>query len=80
MIQVTVRLYASLRKYRPDVPLNGSETLLLPEGSTVLDLMAGLDLPNEEVQTVFVNRRVMHRETVLHAGDRVDLFPAIAGG
>lgn len=80
MIEVTFRLYASLRKYRPHVPLDGSERILLPEGSTVLDLMAGLDLPQEEVQTVFVNRRVMHREAVLQAGDRVDLFPAIAGG
>ena len=80
MIEIEIRLYASLRRYRPDVPLGAEERLLLPPDSTVLDLLAGLGLPAEEVRTVFVNRRVMHPEVILQAGDRVDLFPAIAGG
>jgi sulfur carrier protein ThiS len=80
MIEVQLRLYASLRRHRPEVPLDGGEQLLLPPGSTVEELIAGLGIPAGEVQTVFVNRRVMHREAVLQAGDRIDLFPAIAGG
>ncbi len=80
MIEIELRLYASLRKYRPDVPLNGSEKVLLPDKSTVLELLAGLKIPAEAVQTAFVNRKVMHPEVVLQDGDRVDLFPAIAGG
>ncbi len=80
MIEIELRLYASLRKYRPDVPLNGSEKVLLSEKSTVLDLLAGLKIPAAEVQTAFVNRRVMHPEVVLQDGDRVDLFPPVAGG
>ncbi len=80
MIEIELHLYASLRKYRPGVSLEQGERLLLPEGSTACDLIASLQIPPEEVQTVFVNRRVMHPEVRLQAGDRVDLFPAIAGG
>lgn len=80
VITVRVRVYTMLRRYRPDVPRGQEERLLLPSGSTVLDLLAGLGIPREQVQTVFVNRRVMHVETILQADDRVDLFPAIAGG
>lgn len=76
MVEVEVRLYASLRRYRADNPLK----VLLPAGSTVLDLLAGLGIPPAEVQTVFVNRRALAREAVLQDGDRVDLFPAVAGG
>ena len=80
MIEVQVHLYASLRRYRPGVPLDGSERILVPVGGTVETLVTGLGIPPDEVHTVFVNRRVMAREAVLQAGDRVDLFPAIAGG
>jgi len=80
MIEVEVRLYASLRRYRPAAPPGEGERVLLPAGSTVLDLLAGLGIPSAEVQTVFVNRRAIAREAVLQDGDRVDLFPAVAGG
>ncbi len=80
MIEVTVRLYASLRRYRPQAPLEGGEQVLLPAGSSVLDLLSGLGIPAAEVRTAFVNRRVRAAEQELEDGDRVDLFPAIAGG
>jgi sulfur carrier protein ThiS len=80
MIEIDLRLYATLRRHRPEAPLEGGETVLLPEGSTVLDLIAGLGIPAQEVQTAFVNRKVRAMEQRLQAGDRVDLFPAIAGG
>lgn len=80
MIEVELRLYATLRRYRPGAPIEGGETVLLPEGSTVLDLLAGLGIPAQAVQTAFVNRQVRSMEQKLAAGDRLDLFPAIAGG
>ncbi len=80
MIEIELRLYATLRRYRPQMPLEGGEAVLLPAGSTVLDLLAGLGIPAQEVQTAFVNRKVRSMEQELVAGDRVDLFPAIAGG
>ncbi len=80
MIEVEVRIYASLRRFRPQAPLEGGERVLLPEGSTVLHLLEGLGIPPADVQTAFVNRKARHKEQVLQSGDRVDLFPAIAGG
>lgn len=80
MIEIELRLYATLRRYRPESPLEGGETVLLPEGSTVLDLLAALGIAAPEVQTAFVNRKVRAVEQRLQPGDRVDLFPAIAGG
>ena len=80
MIEIELRLYATLRRYRPGAPLEGGETVLLPEHSTIQDLIAALGIPAAEVQTAFVNRKVRALEQKLSAGDRVDLFPAIAGG
>ena len=80
MIEIELHLYAGLRKYRPGISLDEGERLCLPEGSTARDLIAALKIPPGEVQTVFVNRRVMHPDVRLKPGDRVDLFPAIAGG
>lgn len=80
MIEIELRLYASLRRYRPGIPLEGGEKMLLPEESTLQNLVAGLGIPLYEVQTAFVNRKVRAMEQKLAAGDRVDLFPAIAGG
>ncbi len=80
MIEVELRLYATLRRYRPQAPLEGGETVLLPENSTLLDLLAGLGIPAADVQTAFVNRKVRAMEQRLQAGDRVELFPAIGGG
>ena len=80
MIEIQLQLYATLRNYRPEMPLEGGEALLLPEDSTILDLLHGLGIPAQEVQTAFVNRKVRALEQKLAAGDRVDLFPTIAGG
>ena len=80
MIEVELRLYATLRRYRPGAPLEGGEVVLVPDGSTLLDLLAALGIPAGEVQTAFVNRKVRAMEQELGSGDRIDLFPAIAGG
>jgi sulfur carrier protein ThiS len=80
VIEVQVRLYANLRQYRPGASSDQGEQVLVLPGSTVLALMGALGIPIEKVRTVFVNRRVMAPEAILQGGDRVDLFPAIAGG
>lgn len=77
MIEIELRLYAALRRYRPGMPINAGEQVLLPADSTVQGLIRALGIPFREVQTVFVNRRVISPEAVLQDGDRVDLFPAI---
>ncbi len=80
MIDVKVRVYASLRQYLPDLPLGGSAAVSLQEGSTVGDVMERLGVPSAEVRQCFVNG--LHREAdhVLRGQDELAFFPPIGGG
>jgi molybdopterin converting factor small subunit len=49
--------------YEPDGPLTASE------------LREKLDIPEEDVEVVFVNRKIMALSTVLNEGDRVAFVP-----
>lgn len=80
MTRVSVRTYATLRKYLPQAAL-GDETLIeLPEGSTLGDLFRSLGIPDTEVKVAFVNNLQQEEDYKLQQGDRVALFPPIAGG
>lgn len=80
MIRVEVRLYATLRKYastaRPGEPLS----LELPAGATLGDLLSRLGIPQEELKTAFVNNLRQEEDYTLRDGDRIALFPPVAGG
>jgi len=80
MITAQVRLYATLRRYRPEVKLGESLPMELPEGSTVGQLIARLGIPARVVKSIFVNRRPQDPEHVLQNGDEVAIFPPVAGG
>lgn len=80
MVEIEVRVYATLRRYRPQAPLDAGERMLVPEGITAGELIQSLGIPLDEVHVIFVNRRARGLEAPLQAGDRVDLFPAVAGG
>lgn len=80
MIDIKVRVYATLRHYLPDLPMGGSAGISLPEGSTVADVLDNLGIPQAEVRNCFVNG--LHREPIyqLHHQDELALFPPIGGG
>lgn len=46
---------------------------------TVGDLLKRAAIPAEDVKVVFVNGRIVDLDTVLNAGDRVGLAPAVGG-
>ncbi len=79
-MRVEVRLYATLRKYastvRPGEPLS----LEMPTGTTLGGLLAQLGIPAEELKTAFVNNLRREEDYLLQEGDRVALFPPVAGG
>jgi len=52
----------------------------MPEGARLADLLARLGVPKGEVKTVFVNNRQQDEGYLLRDGDRVALFPPVAGG
>ncbi len=79
-MKVEVRLYATLRKYSPEMGIGEAVILQMPEGARLADLLARLDVPKSEVKTAFVNNRRRDEDYQLHDGDRVALFPPVAGG
>ena len=80
MIKVEVRLYATLRKYNPQASTGDPLTLQMPEGARLADLLARVGVPEDEVKTAFVNNRRRDEDYRLRDGDRVALFPPVAGG
>ncbi len=64
------------------IQLNG-EALELPDGATVTDLLARLDLAGKRVAVELnldIVPRSQHGETSLRDGDRVEVVHAIGGG
>jgi molybdopterin synthase sulfur carrier subunit len=80
MITVQVKLFATLRRVRPNVPMGQSFPVELPQRATVADLIAELDLPEEEVKLVFVNAHFREWDHVLSEGDEIGIFPPVGGG
>lgn len=82
-MKVEVRLYGSLRRYRPsaaDGPAHLPFAVALPAGSSVDDLGRQLGLPEGLVSAAAVNDEAVENSAVLRQGDRVSLFPPAAGG
>jgi molybdopterin converting factor small subunit len=80
MIEVECRLYAGLRKYAPSQGLGEAMELELPDGSTLAELYELLKVPPDEVKRAFVSGLSKGPGHALSNGDRVALFPPIAGG
>ena len=78
---VHVKLYASLRRYRPGLALGQSFPCTVPDDTTIGRLFAEvLGLPPAEMAIALVNGRYSDREHPLNDGDTVALWPPIAGG
>lgn len=78
-VQVTVRLYATLRKYQPPTR-EGEFALELAEGARVSHCAQRLGVPDGERYLAVVNGSQVPLDHPLQEGDRVALFPPIAGG
>ncbi|MCL5075479.1 MAG: MoaD/ThiS family protein [Chloroflexi bacterium] len=80
MITIDVRLFAILRKYRPEAPSGELLNFPIEEGTTLDGLLAKLGIPAHETRQVFVNGQQADSNYILQQGDRVGIFPPIAGG
>jgi len=79
-MQVEVRLYATLRKYLPEQKVGEDYPITLPEEATVADLLAALGIPEADSNQAFVNGRAGELSQMLRHGDKVGVFPPVAGG
>ncbi len=81
MIHVTVRLYATLRRFEPPGIAPGQGfPVALPDHSRLQDLVASLRLPAEETKQIFVRSRRQEPDYSLKEGEEVAIFPPLAGG
>jgi hypothetical protein len=75
-VRVAVQLGPTLEGYRPQ----SGDCCQVTAGSTVLDLIAQLQIPREAVNLIFVNGAKAELTTGLRGGERVGLYPPLCGG
>jgi len=79
-MKVHVSLFATLSQYQPDGKGGRSPREFdLSEGTTIAEVIESLHLPDEP-RVVFVNGRHAPDEHVLSDGERLAIFPPVAGG
>ncbi len=79
-MKVEVRVFATLRRYFPDLSVGEPQVVELPDGATIADLLAALGIPQEEVKIAMRNSRQVDWDEKLQDGDRVAFIPAVGGG
>ncbi len=79
-MHVDVALFASLSAFQPDGQAGRhARSFDLAEGTTIATVIADLGLPDQP-RVVFVNGRHAEESSALHEGDRLAIFPPVAGG
>lgn len=63
--------------------VNGKNEIVSDEVRTIVDLLAALNIPREQVAVMLngdVIRRADHEQTELHDGDTVEIITIVGGG
>jgi molybdopterin converting factor small subunit len=79
-MRVTVKLFATLVRFRPDIRSAQPFEVELPEDAAVLDLIDYLKIPPEETHVIFINNIIQEPDTKLRDSDVIGLFPPVGGG
>ena len=79
-MKISVALYATLQKFLPANTEGRRCDMEIKEGATVGDLLKLLDLPPKLAALRLVNGVQSKPDKKLSDGDKVSIFPQIAGG
>ena len=79
-MRVEVRVFATLRRYLPELGIGEPKILQVPEGTTLDEIRAQVGLPAEEVRVYMRNNRQAEPDDPAADGDRITFIPAVAGG
>jgi molybdopterin converting factor small subunit len=79
-MEVTVKLFANLRKYLPPESDGRKVVLKVPEGTTIREVASSLKVPEQLLQIVLVNGNNASLDESLSEGDEISIFPYMAGG
>ena len=75
-MHITVKCFATLQEHTP----TDADDYEISAGQTVADVLEQLGLTDADVHLIFINGRKGEPSSVLHAGDRLGLFPPVGGG
>ena len=79
-MKVEVAVFATLRRYVPDLRLGATKVVEVEPGCTMAQLRDRLGLPADEVKVVMRNHLQANLDEIAQDGDRIVFFPAVAGG
>jgi molybdopterin converting factor small subunit len=80
-MRIEVKLYASLERYMPGGRgSTSSQYMEVAKGTTVGEFLQGIHVPADTVKLIFLNGIHAQMEQVLQEGDRLGVFPPVAGG
>ena len=77
-MRVTIGALGSFRRFLPEG--QSSTTVDLPEGSTVADALSAIGVPRGEAWNAGIEGQIAYADRVLEDGERLLVFPPIAGG
>ncbi|MBT4287859.1 MAG: MoaD/ThiS family protein [Deltaproteobacteria bacterium] len=79
-MKIEFNLFASLNQYMPELKNDQPNIMDFESGSSVQDILELLSVPVDQVKLIFVNGVRGKPDYQLQEGDRLGVFPAVAGG
>ncbi|MGD2145350.1 MAG: MoaD/ThiS family protein [Anaerolineae bacterium] len=79
-MKITLKLFATFRRYLPPQAQGSAFELDVPVGSSVADVLSRFEVPTDGAAVLLVNGRTADPGQVLEEGDALAAFPAMAGG
>lgn len=76
MIKITFNAFSLLRRKVEDNNITCGNTMMeIPENISVDQLIENIGLEPDDVYAVFINHKILPKDTILQEGDRVALVP-----
>ena len=75
-IHITIKLFATLKKYSPP----DADNYPVTPGNTIMDLVDLLGLSEDEAKIIFIDGVKATLDSGLQGGETVSIFPPIGGG
>ena len=79
-MRITLKLFATFRRYLPPEAQGNACQLDVPVGVSVADVLSRFDVPSDGAAVLLVNGRTVEPGQELQDGDALAAFPAMAGG
>jgi molybdopterin converting factor small subunit len=74
--KIELELLATLKRYHPEP----CDALEIESGITIRQLASRLEIPEYEINLIFINGDKANLDSRLAGGERVQLFPPLGGG